>query len=81
MNNEKIFKRLLSEYDLKFETLMVKDTYVYVWKEHPLAGRKELSLNDLKEYPCISFDQSGENEFYLSEEALGDYDFDKLIGT
>ena len=33
----------------------------------------------MKEYPCVSFDQSSENEFYLSEEALGNYDFDKLI--
>ncbi|MBR5058351.1 MAG: LysR family transcriptional regulator, partial [Clostridiales bacterium] len=33
------------------------------------------------EYPCISFDQSSENDFYLTEEALGDYDFDKLIKT
>ena len=78
-SNGKVLKKLLRDYGLRFVPLMVKETYVYVWKEHPLADRKELSLKELTEYPCVSFDQSNDNEFYLTEEALGDYDFDKLI--
>lgn len=78
-SNEKVMKKLFREYHLKFYQLMIRDTYVYVWKDHPLANSKELSLEDLKEYPCISFDQSSEGVFYLTEEALGDYDFAKLI--
>lgn len=69
----------IREYQLEFFPLMVKETFAYVWKGHPLADREEISLEDLKEYPCISFDQSSDNEFYLSEEALGDYEFEKLI--
>ncbi len=78
-SNVKVLKKLLRDYGLKFVPLMVKETYVYVWKKHPLADRRELSLSELTEYPCVSFDQNSDNEFYLSEEALGDYDFDKLI--
>lgn len=78
-SNEKVLKKLFREYDLKFEPLMVRNTFVYLWKDHPLASREELSLSELKEYPCVSFDQSSESEFYLSEEALSDYNFDKLI--
>ena len=78
-SNVKVMKKLLRDYGLKFEPLMVRETYVYVWKKHPLADRSELSLSELTEYPCVSFDQNSDNEFYLSEEALGDYDFDKLI--
>ena len=78
-NNEKILKKLLRENNLRFEILMVKNTYVYLWKDHPLAEREELSLEDLEEYPCVSFDQSSDSEFYLSEEALSNYAFDKLI--
>lgn len=77
--NENIFRKLFREYGLSFHPLMVRDTYVYLWKDHPLADREEISLEDLKEYPCISFDQSSESEFYLSEEALGEYDFVKRI--
>lgn len=78
-SNENIMKKLFREYQLDFHPLMVRDTFAYVWKEHPLADKKEISLEELKEYPCISFDQSSDNDFYLAEEALGDYEFDKLI--
>lgn len=78
-SNLKVLRKLLRDYGLKFVPLMIRETYVYVWKEHPLADRNELSLEELMEYPCVSFEQSSDNEFYLTEEALGDYDFDKLI--
>ena len=77
--NENILKKLFREYKLEFTPLMVRNTYVYVWKNHPLAHKKEISLEELKDYPCICFDQSSDNDFYLSEEAHGNYEFDKLI--
>lgn len=78
-SNQNILKKLFREYQLEFYPLMVRDTFVYLWKDHPLAEKQEISLEDLKEYPCVSFDQSSDSDFYLSEEALGDYEFDKLI--
>lgn len=78
-SNKNIFKKLFKEYNLEFYPLMVKNTFAYVWKDHPLADRAEISLEELREYPCVSFDQSSDNDFYLSEEALGNYEFDKLI--
>lgn len=78
-SNANILKKLFREYQLEFFPLMVRNTFVYVWKEHPLANKNEISLEELKEYPCVSFDQSSDNDFYLSEEALGNYEFDKLI--
>lgn len=77
--NVKILKKLLNEYHLVFVPLMIRDTYVYIWKSHPLSDRKELALSDLKDYPCVSFDQSSNNDFYLTEEALSDYEFSKRI--
>ncbi|MBQ4185515.1 MAG: LysR family transcriptional regulator [Clostridiales bacterium] len=79
--NEKVMRKLFREYQLEFTPLITRETFVYVWKDHPMAKAEELSLEDLKDYPCISFDQSSENDFYLTEEALGDYEFDKLIKT
>ena len=70
---------LFREYDLEFHPLMVCDTYAYLSKSHPLADREELSLEELRDYLCVSFDQTNETEFYLSEEALSGYDFNKLI--
>ena len=80
-SNRNVIHKLFREYDLEFHPLMVCDTYVYLSKEHPLAEEKELSVEDLKDYPCVSFDQTNEMEFYLSEEALSGYEFDKIIRT
>ena len=43
---EKLIKKLFREYNLKFHELMKRDTYVYVWKKHPLAKREKLSLKE-----------------------------------
>lgn len=77
--NEDIIKKLIKEYMLEFVPLMRKETYAYVWKNHEFAGRKEISIEELSDYPCISFDQSDNSSFYLSEEAMADYDFRKMI--
>lgn len=78
-SNEKVIKKLFREYQLSFTPVMTRSTYAYLWKTHPLAKKKELSLAELEDYPCISFDQNSESEYYLTEEALSDYDFKKLI--
>ncbi len=77
--NEDLIKKLIKEYGLEFTPLMVKETYAYVWKDHKFAGRDEISIEELSEYPCVSFDQSNDSNFYLTEEAMADYDFDKMI--
>lgn len=78
-SNEKVLRKLFRDYQLSFTPIMTRDTYAYLWKTHPLAYKEELSLEDLVDYPCISFDQNSESEYYLTEEALSDYDFKKHI--
>ncbi len=77
--NETLIKKLFKEYQLEFTPLMRRETYAYVWKDHEFAGRKTISLDDLKDYPCVSFDQSDDSNLYLTEEAMADYDFKKMI--
>lgn len=78
-SNENVMKKLFREYNLDFTYLMERGTFAYLWKGHPLSDRIELSISDLKEYPCVSFDQSDKSEYYLSEEALCNFHFDKVI--
>ncbi|MBQ7523166.1 MAG: LysR family transcriptional regulator [Oscillospiraceae bacterium] len=78
-SNEALIRKLFRDYQLAFTPLMQRDTFVYVWKNHPFAGRKEISLDELRDYPCVSFDQSSDGRFYLTEEAMADYTFDKMI--
>jgi len=77
--NESLIKKLFKDYQLEFTPLMKRETYAYVWKDHKFAGRKEISLDELKDYPCVSFNQSSEGNFYLTEEALSDHEYDKMI--
>ena len=77
--NEKVLKKLLKEFQLEFIPLMRRETYAYVWKGHAFADRKEISLEELRDFPCIVFDQTDGSNFYLTEEAMVDYDFHKLI--
>lgn len=80
-SNKDIINKLLRVYDLDFHPLKVCSTYVYLSKDHPLSGEAELSLDQLRDFPCVIFDQSCESEFYLSEEALSGYHFNKVIKT
>lgn len=77
--NEGVMKKLFKDYQLEFTPLMKCDTYVYVWEDHEFAGRTEISLEELEDYPCVTFDQSDDSNFYLTEEALADHDFKKMI--
>lgn len=78
-SSEAVLKKLFRDYGLEFVPLMRRETYVYVWKDHPFAGRKEISIDEMQGYPCISFDQSDDSRFYLTEEAMADYSFEKMV--
>ena len=78
-SNEALIKKFFRDYQLDFTPLMKRYTYVYVWKCHPFAGRDEISIDEMQDYPCISFDQSDDSNFYLTEEAMADYAFNKMI--
>lgn len=77
--NSKILRKLFSEYGLEFHPLLDCYIYVYMWKRHPLAGKDEISLEELEEYPCLSFEQGINNSFYFAEEVLSTYNYKQLI--
>ena len=77
--NEKVLKKIFSEYNLEFHEILKCGIYVYMWKGHPLAKRKEVTLDELDEYPCLSFDQGKKNSFYFAEEVLSAYEYKRLI--
>ena len=77
--NEKILTKLFAEYDLEFHSLLVCGVYVYLWKGHPLALKTEITLEELMEYPCLSFEQGDFNSFYFAEEVLSTYQYKRVI--
>lgn len=77
--NEKIIMKFLKEKNLSFQKLITCGAYVYLWKGHPLAEKKTISMEDLQDYPCMSFEQGNNNSFYFAEEILSTYEYKKTI--
>lgn len=77
--NKKVLTKLFREYELEFHDLLECKIYVYMWKGHPLAKKKEIALEELDDYPCLSFEQGTYNSFYFAEEVLSTYDYKRLI--
>lgn len=68
--NESVLRKILSESDLIFTELYRATPHVFLFKEHPLASRKIIELDELDEYPRIAFNQGQYSAFYFSEEIL-----------
>lgn len=68
--NEKVIRRFLTESKLKFHSLFNARPHVFVSKNSPLAQKESVTLADLEDYPCLSFEQGAYNSFYFSEEIL-----------
>lgn len=77
--NKKVLTKLFHQSGVEFHELLKCHIYVYLWKGHPLASKKEITLEELEEYPCLSFDQVQNNSFYFAEEVLSTYDYKRLI--
>ncbi len=77
--NRKIINKLLNENELGFYPLINCHAYVYLWKNHPLANEKEISLEQLYDYPCLSFEQGSGSSVYLAEEILGEKEYSRII--
>lgn len=77
--NRKVLTKLFHECNLEFHDILQCGIYVYMWKGHPLAVRDVISLEELEEYPCLSFEQGSYNSFYFAEEVLSTYEYKRLI--
>ncbi len=77
--NRAVLAKLFQESELEFHELFNCGIYVYMWKGHPLAWQEEIGLEELDEYPCLSFEQGENNSFYFAEEVLSTYAYKRLI--
>ncbi len=77
--NSKMLQKIFRENNLEFTKLFSCKTYVYLWKGNPLAKKSHITMKDLEEYPCLSFEQGSNNAFYFAEEVLSTYDYKRII--
>ncbi|MGY0399974.1 MAG: LysR family transcriptional regulator [Ostreibacterium sp.] len=68
--NEKVLEKVFKERQLIFTPLFTATPHVFISRSNPLAGKKQISLDDLIDLPYLSFEQGQVNSFYFAEEIL-----------
>ena len=66
--NEAVLQRSFQEMKLLFTPLCRVKPHVFLGTHHPLTQKKEVSMEDLRAYPRLSYEQGQHNSFYFSEE-------------
>ena len=79
--NRDYYEKVFKELNLEFEVLGTFPVCAYVGENHPLAGRKEILLSELEEYPCLIFDQDEDSSFYFYEEIISASEYKNVIKT
>ena len=77
--NRQVLQKIFAEYGLKFQAIFDCGLYVYMAKIHPLAVKKQIDVEELMDFPCLSFAQGAHNSFYFAEEVLSTLPYKKLI--
>jgi len=77
--NEKAMTRILEDNDLEFMPLYDCGISVYLSKNHPLAEKTKITMDELSEYPCLSFEQGERNSFYFAEEVFSTHAYKQII--
>lgn len=79
--NRAALTKVFKANELVFEKLVSCSAYVYIWNQHPLAKKESLTFEDLKDFPCLMFDQNANSSFYYAEEILAEKEYPKIIRT
>ena len=67
-HNEDVILKLIKNNQLKFEEMFVAEPHVFICKDHPLAEKEMISMEDLRPYPYLVYEQGNNNSFYFSEQ-------------
>jgi len=77
--NRTVLRKYFNENHLDFTELFIASPHIIISKSNPLANKDTISLDDLKDYPFLSFEQGEYNSFYFSEEILSTITRKKII--
>lgn len=77
--NQAAISKLLKAHGLEFHKLIDCRVYAYLWKGHPLANESSVKIEQLYEYPCLSFEQGESSSFYFAEEIFSTNEYPRTI--
>lgn len=78
-HNREVIERMLAANELVFEGLFCATPHVFVCADHPLADHASVTLEDLEDYPFLSYEQGSYNSIYYSEELTSTFERRKNI--
>jgi DNA-binding transcriptional LysR family regulator len=79
--NKASIERYLEQANLTYEVVGSFNTHIFLGKDHPLANRKEIYLEELSCYPQVRFTQEGSNFAYFSEDLIENQEQETVIYT
>lgn len=77
--NRDVLTKMFDDYRLSYTPLFSTRPHVFVSKSNPLAQKNSLTLEDLEDFPYLSYDQGIHNSFYFAEEILAQRSHKKSI--
>lgn len=66
--NREVICHILRNEEMQFVKLFTASPHIFVSKNNPLVGQKSVTLEDLHEFPRLTYDQGVKNSFYFAEE-------------
>jgi DNA-binding transcriptional LysR family regulator len=77
--NGKVINKLLKTANLQFNSLLTAKPHIFISIKNPLAAQSIVTIDQLQNYPYLSFDQGEYNSFHFSEEILSTMTHKKSI--
>lgn len=77
--NDKVINKLLKDAGLQFNSLFTAKPHIFIGIKNPLAKQSVVTIEQLEDYPYLSFDQGEFNSFHFSEEILSTLSHKKSI--
>lgn len=77
--NERVIVKLINENQLEFNSLFVASPHIFISRKNPLSEKTKVKIEDLYDYPRLSFEQGENNSFYFSEEIFSTIEHKKSI--
>ncbi|MDN6106181.1 MAG: LysR family transcriptional regulator [Lactococcus sp.] len=77
--NRDVLTKLFIDSNLEFTPLFQTAPHIFISKQHPLADRASVKIEEMSAFPYLSYEQGERNSFYFSEEILSTARHDKSI--
>lgn len=77
--NRDVLTKMFDDNHLTYTKLFTAQPHIFVSKTNPLAQKDRVSLEDLEDFPYLSYDQGTHNSFYFSEEIMSQVPHKKSI--